>query len=73
MNRIMANEDEFIVAGIFLAFAGLFVLLFPAMTNIVILFTGYSVDKIHMLGIIGFFGGISMALVAGTTAKKSSH
>ena len=67
----MVNEDEFIVAGIFLAFAGLFVILLPAMTNMVILFTGYSVDKIHMLGVIGFFGGVSMAIVAGAEAKKS--
>ena len=69
----MANEDEFIVAGIFLALVGLFVIFFPAITNMVILFTGYSVDKIHMLGVIGFFGGISMAIVAGAEAKKSSH
>ncbi|MGI0006877.1 MAG: hypothetical protein ACREAR_02630 [Nitrosotalea sp.] len=69
----MVNEDEFIVAGIFVAFAALFVLLFPAATNMVILFTGYTVDKIHMLGVIGFFGGISMAIVAGAEAKKSSQ
>lgn len=67
----MANEDEMIVAGGFVAFFGLLLIISPIIDNLFTLFIGIKDEKLLFISLICLFGGISVAIVAAVTKKSS--
>lgn len=66
----MANEGEMIVLGLVIAFAGFLLIVSPIVDSLLITFTTIKADKLQGMSILFLLGGLTLAIVAGVSAKK---
>ena len=72
VDRMMANEVEFVIGGVVVFFFGLLLIVSPIMDNLFTTFTGYKDEKLQEIAIVCLFSGAGVAIAAAVIAKKSA-